>query len=549
MKKILFAAALCFTSAVFAQEALKSTEEEYYDFLSLTGVVERPTLGYRTLSDSEWKFIENEDGEIAQHPWQNNNLGTKRTLWQGSEGTNWFTRGFDHSLKLKIYGPEWFNSINTSSPYGQNDGVLWQGKGYNTSLTGGARVEAFGFEVTLKPQVCFSQNLDYFYLPGVYGSEYSYFWFAGIDFVQRYGNSAFWTYDWGDTEIRWTWKSFTTGFGFQSPWLGPAWMNPMLGSNNAPSYPKVDIGFRKTKLYLPLCNWYIGDIEGRIWTGLLTESDYFDNDTSNDKRMLNAMSLSFAPSIIPRFVIGFNRIYTTKWKAKNLAYLARFFTMSIANDVEGDGEDGKISIFANWMFDKIGFEVYGEYGIDDFPSRYSVNPFHTAVYTVGIKQVFPICKNKNIKCELICELNNFEMSQDFQFQWPYGGYYTHGKIIQGYTNKGQILGAGSGYAGNNQFFGLKIYYAKGNTFIYFHRSCPDNNYLYSQSVGTPVTEENLHTQSFKTIMAFGIEQKLFIKENLFITFGGAFLKLQYEDYINNSPTHGATLNASVKYNF
>ena len=35
-------------SAAFAQEALKSTEEEYYDFLSLTGAAERPTLRLRT---------------------------------------------------------------------------------------------------------------------------------------------------------------------------------------------------------------------------------------------------------------------------------------------------------------------------------------------------------------------------------------------------------------------------------------------------------------------------------------------------------------------
>ena len=80
-----------FFSSLFAQEALKSLEEEYYDFLSLTGVVERPTLGYRTLSDNVWKFNtvesfeENEDGTFTKvripgeesdaHVWKKNNLG------------------------------------------------------------------------------------------------------------------------------------------------------------------------------------------------------------------------------------------------------------------------------------------------------------------------------------------------------------------------------------------------------------------------------------------------------------------------------------------
>ena len=79
MKKIL---SLTFTSIFFlglwspvlltAQEALKSVEEEYYDFLSLQGITSRPTLGYRTLSDSEWDFLpvtkllENEDGSFTK---------------------------------------------------------------------------------------------------------------------------------------------------------------------------------------------------------------------------------------------------------------------------------------------------------------------------------------------------------------------------------------------------------------------------------------------------------------------------------------------------
>ena len=90
MKKIILILSALFTTVftLSAQEALKSIEEEYYDFLSLTGIVERPTLGYRTLSDSVWLFNEvttleeNEDGtftkvrvpgqESAGHIWKNN---------------------------------------------------------------------------------------------------------------------------------------------------------------------------------------------------------------------------------------------------------------------------------------------------------------------------------------------------------------------------------------------------------------------------------------------------------------------------------------------
>ena len=132
---------------IYSQEALKSIEEEYYDFLSLQGLIDRPTLGYRTLSDSVWNTDEN-----LQHIWKNNNLGKTHILFESeNQGKNWFSKGFFHGLKLKLFGPEWFNSYNTTAPYGQNDGALWQGRGYNTSFTTGVRLEGYGFEATFKP--------------------------------------------------------------------------------------------------------------------------------------------------------------------------------------------------------------------------------------------------------------------------------------------------------------------------------------------------------------------------------------------------------------
>lgn len=584
MKKIVLSlTAILSASFLFSQEALKSTEEEYYDFLSLQGIVERPTLGYRTLSDSEWKFIEkevdvvDEDGNpltdeagnkltnlvMPDHPWQKNNLGTKRTLWQGQEGTNWFTRGFDHSLKLKIYGPEWYNSFNTAAPYGQNDGALWQGKGYNSSLTGGARLEAYGFEVTLKPQVSFSQNIAFDTLGGVFGNNYGAFFGHNIDLVERYGDKAFWNFDWGDTEIRYTWRTLTFGAGTQSPWLGASWLNPMLGSNNAATYPKIDAGLRKTKVYLPFCNWYIGDIEGRIWVGRLTNSDYFDASPDYKNRMVTAMSASYSPSFIPGFTFGLNRIFMTKWKAENIKYIARLFTSSRGNATgTGNDEDQKFSIFADWQFPKIGFEVYGEFGRDDFSSNEDTNPFHTAIYTIGAKQsvpikltkLFPKWKNAvDLSSEIIFEWNNFEMSQDFQLQWQYLGYYAHGSISQGYTNKGQVLGAGSGAFGNSQFLGWRIYYPKGSTMLYFHRFCPNNNSVYSKAVNTSADTPDgpVYSQwyaNFETYFVLGFTTNYFITENLNASLGLSYANIKHYHYEKESKKN-INITAGLKYNF
>lgn len=586
MKKLsvftVFAAALLFFSigAAYSQEVLKSTEEEYFDFLSLLGLTERPALNYRTLSDSVWAIKETDTGnttaedsdteanadskaetinrpEKTPHPWQNNNLGTKKTLWKSSsENTNWFTNGLNRSVALKIYGPEWFNSYNTAAPYGQNDGALWQGKGYNTSLTAGVRLEAYGFEVTVKPQVAFSQNLGFEIMPGVYGSEYSYFWAGNIDLVQRYGDSSFWTFDWGDTELRWSWNTFTIGFGFQSPWLGPAWLNPMLGSNNSGTYPKFDIGLRRTKVTLPWLGWYIGDIEGRIWCGKLSESDYFDNDSSNDYRQLTGFSIAYSPAFLPELTFSINKISIARWDEKSIKYLNPFYDTNAV-------EDQKCSFGLDLIFPSVGFEIYGELGLDDYNSRGFANPFHTAIYTVGAKkeisffQKFSYFKKFNIRPEIIFEWNNFEMSQDFQLQWHYMGYYSHGLIKQGYTQDGQIIGAGSGYFGNSQYLALRTYFSKGDITFFIHFNKPDTNYLNNKGIDTKEDDwqkegKKQHDQwgYYKAIRTFGCTANFFATKFLLISTninGSWIINSAYKQQDKGFGNYYFSL--SLKYNF
>lgn len=536
-----------FSSSIFAQEALKSTEEEYYDFLSLTGAAERPTLNYRTLSDSEWQVTD------ENHLWKDNNLGTKRTLYESdSTEPNWFTAGIDRSVKLKLYGPEWFNSYNTKAPYGQNDGALWQGKGYNTSLTAGARLEAFGFEATFKPQVSWSQNREFDYMPGVYGSEYSYFWKGNIDLVQRYGDSSFWTFDWGDTEIRYSWNNFTAGFGFQSPWLGPAFLNPMLGSNNAGTYPKFDIGLRKTKIYMPYTDWYLGEIEGRAWLGYLTESDYFDNDSTNNHRQLTGFSAAYSPSILPELTLSINKISLARWDEKSAKYLNPLYD---SNEVE----DQKVSFGADLLFPTVGFEVYGELGIDDYNGRGFADPFHTMIYTVGtIKELTFIKKvtKSKLESELIFEWSNFGMSQDFQLEWKYMGYYSHSLISQGYTQNGQIIGAGSGYFGNSQYIALRTYFSKGNVTLFLHYNRPDTNYIDNIGLDTKYDEwkdtyKGSHEQwgLYKSIRTCGINIQYFFTNKFLIDCEYNLSWIKFPMYKKDKVNLNNYVAFTLKYNF
>jgi hypothetical protein len=531
-----------------AQEALKSIEEEYYDFLSLQGLVKRPTLNYRTLSDSVWTLDQD-----AAHPWQEQKFHTTLTLF--------------NAATLRIYGPELFMSGNTAAPYGQNDGALWQGKGFNASFSAGVRFEGWGIEATFKPQLAFSQNAAFDIMPSNYDSEYGYFWGyghnAGIDAPQRFGDKPFFTFDWGDTEIRYTWKTLTIGFGTQAIWLGPAYLNPILHSNNAPTYPKFDIGLRRQRVTLPWLGWYLGDVEARLWVGRLAESDYFDNDDSNNYTMFHGLSFAYAPSFLPGLTLFANRVCLVEWQWENLKYMFP----SDANTIE----DQKMSFGVSWFFPQVGFEVYGELGIDDYTYRttgyeeYIAKTLglfrhltHTMVYTIGTKKTVNIIPQRGIYGELIFEWNSMEMSQDFQFQWMYS-FYFHGNIASGYTNKGQWIGNASSPGGNSQYLEFKLYYPKGTSSFFMHRYNPDDNFLYSQAVNAGAEMDNLNerfSKSFKANMVFGLKTEYSIFANLKI--GGVFAYnlivnphyyMNRPEVFNDNFLHNFNIAFRVQYSF
>jgi hypothetical protein len=224
---------------------------------------------------------------------------------------------------------------------------------------------------------------------------------------------------------------------------------------------------------------------------------------------------------LPGFTLFANRVCLVPWAWENLKYI-------LPND-DNTIEDQKASFGASWIVPQAGLEVYGELGVDDFVpggtdgkiEGYIRYPFHTMIYTVGLKKHLTISKNKNIYGELIFEWNDMEMSQDFQFQWP-STWNSHGKIKQGYTNKGQWLGAGSGGGGNSQYLEFKVYYPKGTSSLFVHRNNPESNFVYSQAVyeSANKTLEEKYFTGFKANFIVGINTRYFLFD-AFSLYGGA----------------------------
>ena len=499
---------LLYPPVIYAQESLKSTEEEYFDFLALQGLTERPALNYRTLSDSVWNIA---DG--AEHPWQGQNLGT----WHNLFG----------DFRLRAYGPELFMSGNTAAPYGQNDGVLWQGRGFNALLKGGVRFEGYGVELTLLPHLAFSQNVEFDFIQPAYSGpdfsdkaeKYGYYGVWGIDAPQRFGDKPFFDWDFGDSEIRYTWKTLTIGFGTQAIWLGPAQLNPIIHSNNAAAYPKLDIGLRRQSMTLPWLGWYIGDIEFRAWWGYLSESDWFDNDASNDHNLITGVSLAYSfPSILKGLTIGFNRIMLSKWNNMNYGSIFTLLWPFMGNAAGEDENDQRASFILDYLLPIAGINVYLEWARNDYSPNidYVIRyPFHTEGYTIGVKKTLSF--TRSLKGEILLEITKLECSQDYDRVIPwYSTFYAHHIITQGHTNHGQWLGAGIGTGGNSQYLGFKLYFPKGYGNLFIQRRNPDLDYTwYIDSKKYEDLHEAEH--NIRAFFDFGISVLYYIMSNFSVS--------------------------------
>lgn len=508
---VIFVITILFSTFLYSQEALLSEEEQYYDFLALSNVIERPYLNYRTLSDSNWNIEElNESNSF----WNNNKLNTSFFF-------------LDNLLKVKIYNPEWYNSYNSASPYGQNDAALWQGRGYNTKLTGGARLEAYGFEITLKPEIDFSQNkaFDYphpNYSGGLYegkAGDFGDYSLGTLDAPQRFGDKAFSTFSWGDSEVRYSWNNLTIGFGTQNIWLGPAQVNPIMHSNNAAGYPKLDFGLRKQSLNIK--DIWLGNIEFRYFIGQLSESDYFDNNEENNKSLNSTISVAYEVPFLPGMTVGLNRSMLSHWSDRDSYTMWGILVPWIQSKAGFDQSDQRASVVANYFAPKGGLDIYLEWGKNDYNSgkdnllRY---PFHTQAITAGFKKAIDYEKYPSLHGQFIFELIYIETSMDYHFFYDWGGwgndFYSHHLITQGYTNKGQYLGAGIGAGGNSQYVGYKLYYPKGYTSFFVQRTNPDLNYFYFMAPRGNVHPNEYTKACISVNVDIGITSLYYITDNL-----------------------------------
>lgn len=360
--------------------------------------------------------------------------------------------------RFKLMSPVSKLSYNSLYPRGYNDGPIWKGKGLTLEVHGGFQANIGKMSVTLHPVAFFSENLYYLSTPTAHLSSnvYAYQFSNRIDWVQRYGNNKYIRLHPGQSELKMDWGKIATSLSTQNYSLGPSVYNPILLSRQGEGFPHFRIGLKPTQLKIGEKN--IGQLETNLIFGLLSESEYFDSDADNDTRYFNGLTIAYSPNFLPELSVGINKVLYKQTEFFELVDL--FSTVYIADDgvIEGgptsgnDFFDQMASIFMNWDLKKSGFRAYAEFAKNDFTTDgdfrfFALEPEHARAYTIGFEKRLRSKKNNEVR--ITYEHTNLSKGQSFQKWRADPAWYAHNFNTQGYTQNGQIIGAGIGPGGNS----------------------------------------------------------------------------------------------------
>lgn len=351
----------------------------------------------------------------------------------------------DDSSKTKftLLPIDWRHKYTSHHPYGFNDGIMIPAKGYQTVLSGGVFIKSGIFNLQLRPEYLFAENKIF--------EEYPLN-FNGNDVPQRFGNKTYKDFSWGQSRFGINVGPVSLALSNENLWWGPGLKNSILMSNTSTGFKHIT--FNTTR---PL-KTFIGLIETQVVAGNLENSGFLYPDL-NDKRYFTGLVFNYQPRWLPGIFFGITRTFQTY--SENLKSFNDYIPLfrpfqkvkdNNQDDFGSDNNDQITSVYVRWLLKKAHAEIYFEYGKNDnsFNLRdFYLSPQHSRANLIGFRKLIVLNKLENEHLEIAFEATLLSQSIDRILRGA-GSYYVHGQILQGHTNRGEVLGAGIGPGGNMQ---------------------------------------------------------------------------------------------------
>ncbi|WP_423147448.1 capsule assembly Wzi family protein [Rubrolithibacter danxiaensis] len=394
---------------------------------------------------------------------------------------------------IKILPLTWYQQYNSSYPYGRNDGLIIPAKGYQTLLTGGFYLQTGKLSIQFMPEIVMAQNASFNSFPSrhypvIWQRYYNYYNF--IDLPERFGNKTYANLDLGQSYIQYNFRNFSAGLSNENLWWGPGQKNSLLLSNNAPGFKHLSLNTNNPYKTV------IGSFEAQYVFGKLDESGFTPPESD---RLYLGTTLYHPKPIESRYISGLVVTYQPKWVPGLFVGLARTKQL-YGSDIDGvidlfpifnsfrhDNADTKIaiadkyaSLFMRWFFKEEQAEVYFEYGRNDQSQKfmdYVKNPGFGRAYIVGVNKLFDLNKGNGTKIQVALEVTQLQQSSK-EIIKDAGAWYVDKYVRHGYTNQGQVLGAGIGPGSNLQSLDVCWWKGMKKIGIRMERLVHNNDFYY-----------------------------------------------------------------------
>ncbi len=379
-----------------------------------------------------------------------------------------FAKGAGKGLLLPVTIKQQYNSHH---PYGWNDGSMIQARGYQSRLSFGLYSTIGPLSIQFQPELVYSQNRGFSTFPSTHSDSiwrsYYYNVLNYIDNPEKYGKGSYAKLFPGQSSVRFNYKKLSLGVSTENLWWGPGIRNSLIMSNNAPGFQHITFNT------LSPVSSPIGSFEWQVVSGILKNSGILPDDTTrsfegqrlyrakfDDNRYLNGMIITWQPKWTKGLFLGMSRAFVQYESdlgnsfSRYLPIVSKLFKGGNVAKEDSIRKDQLLSLFFRLILPKEKAELYAEYGREDHAGNLrdlSLEPEHTRAYIIGFRKIFETKKGKDV--ELFTEISNLQIPAIVNVR-PQGSWYMHTDIRQGYTNLGQVIGAGIGPGSNSQSIGL-----------------------------------------------------------------------------------------------
>ncbi|HEX2081154.1 MAG TPA: capsule assembly Wzi family protein [Longimicrobium sp.] len=359
----------------------------------------------------------------------------------------------DGGAYLAVLAPRVEAVWNSRIPFSANDGPLWAGRGVSVRTLAGVEAVAGPLRLIVAPELVHQENRSFdALLPQGWDSaqvgRFTAPWSTGthsVDLPYRFGDGPMTTVFAGESSLALRLGAVEAGAATESQWWGPGARNAIVLSNHAGGFPHL---FLRTArgIRTPL-----GTVEARWIAGRLSSSP-FDTASVGRHRSLSAAAVVVSPGA--GLSLGAARaVYAPAGGgADALGDAGAVFSRwrGAGDTTASRPYDQLSSLFARWVAPGEGAEVYAEWARRRLPGSLRdalEQPEHTQGFTLGAGWAGT---GLGGVMRLQGEATYLEKSATYRAR-PTASWYAGRAVPQGYTHRGQVLGAAVGPGGSGQW--------------------------------------------------------------------------------------------------